>query len=148
MVVSMTPQDAANTPEHAAVADFLASVEHPTRSADARALDQLFQEITGWQPRMWGPTIIGYGSYDYVYKSGHSGTSLATGFSPRKASLSVYIMPGYQDFGDILARLGKHKHGKACLYINKLADVDVDVLAELISAGLKGLGEMYPVKPS
>ena len=131
-----------------AVLDFLAAVEHPTRKADGETLDALYRKVTGWTPRMWGPTIIGYGSYDYVYDSGHSGTSLAAGFSPRKGNLSLYIMPGYADFGDILDRLGKHKMGKACLYINKLADVDVDVLAELIQAGLDRLAEMYPVKPT
>jgi len=140
--------EAKTKPTDVTVEAFLDAVEHPTRRADGIALDQLFREVTGWTPQMWGPTIVGYGSYDYVYKSGHSGTSLATGFSPRKASLSLYIMPGYADFGDILGRLGKHKHGKACLYINKLADVDVDVLRELIQAGLKRLEGNYPVQPS
>ena len=114
-------------PDEMAVLDYVAAVEHPTRKADGETLDALYRTVTGWSPRMWGPTIIGYGSYDYVYDSGRSGTSLAAGFSPRKSNLSIYIMPGYADFGDILGRLGKHKMGKACLYINKLADVDVDI---------------------
>ena len=129
-------------------ADFLAAVEHPTRRADGLALDEMFRRVTGWAPRMWGPTIVGYGSYDYTYETGYSGTSLATGFSPRKGSLSLYIMPGYQDYGDILDRLGKHKMGKACLYINKLADVDMDVLEELVKTGVADLSKMWPVKPS
>lgn len=130
------------------VQDFIAAVEHKTRHADAVTLDRLFREVTGWQPRMWGPTIIRYGSYDYTYDSGHSGTSLATGFSPRKANQVLYIMPGYQDYGAMMARLGKHKLGKACLYINKLADVDLDVLAEIIQAGVTDLGKTYPVTPT
>lgn len=127
---------------------FIASVEHPTRRADAKTLNALFKEITGWEPKMWGPTIIGYGRYDYTYDSGHSGSSLATGFSPRKASLSLYIMPGYADFQSILDRLGKYKIGKACLYINKLADVNIDVVEEIIRAGLDDLGRRWTISPS
>ncbi|MEO9864807.1 MAG: DUF1801 domain-containing protein [Yoonia sp.] len=129
-------------------AAFIAGIDHPTRRADAETLDALFRDISGWQPRMWGPTIIGYGAYHYTYDSGREGDMCATGFSPRKANLSLYIMPGYQDFGHILDRLGKHKLGKACLYINKLADVDIDVVAEIIQAGLDDLGTRWPVKPS
>ena len=142
----MTQSKTQPTPQ--SVADFLQSIEHPVRRADALALDTLFRQITGWQPQMWGPTIIGYGQYHYVYDSGREGDFLATGFSPRKANLSVYIMPGYADFNDILARLGKHKIGKSCLYINKLADIDTDVLAELIRAGLADLDKKWPVKPT
>ncbi|MEM1375435.1 MAG: DUF1801 domain-containing protein [Pseudomonadota bacterium] len=127
--------------------EFIASIEHPTRRADALVLDQMFRRITGWEPRMWGPTIVGYGSYHYTYESGREGDCNATGFSPRKAAQSIYIMPGYQDYGDILARLGKHKHGKACLYVTKLADIDIDVLEELVRAGLDDLSRMYPVTP-
>lgn len=127
---------------------FLAAVEHPVRRADALVLDQLFRKITGWEPRMWGPTIVGYGSYHYVYDSGREGDCNATGFSPRKASLSIYVMPGYQDFGEILSRLGKHKIGKACLYVNKLADIDLDVLEELIRAGLADLETRWLVTPT
>lgn len=122
------------------------AIAHPTRQADALALDAMFQKVTGWAPQMWGPSIIGYGSYHYTYDSGRSGDFLATGFSPRKSNMSVYIMPGYADFSDILARLGKHKSGKSCLYINKLADIDMDVLAELVRAGLKDLGGKWPVQ--
>ena len=126
----------------------IASVEHPTRRADAETLNALFKEITGWEPKMWGPTIVGFGRYDYTYDSGHSGSSLATGFSPRKASLSLYIMPGYADFQSILDRLGKHKIGKACLYINKLSDVNIDVVEEIIRAGLDDLGRRWTISPS
>jgi len=128
--------------------DFINAIEHPTRRADAQTLDALFRRVTGWQPKMWGPTIIGYGSYAYTYESGRSGEFLATGFSPRKANLSLYIMPGYADFQSVLDRLGKYKTGKACLYINKLADVDMDVVEEIVTVGLEDLGQRWPVSPS
>ncbi|MEO0382520.1 MAG: DUF1801 domain-containing protein [Pseudomonadota bacterium] len=132
----------------ASVEAFLDAVESERRRADGKALEALFRRVTGWNPVMWGDSIIGYGQYHYRYESGRDGDFLATGFSPRKASLSLYIMPGYKDMGDILGRLGKHKKGKSCLYINKLADVDESVLEEIIRAGLDDLGKRYPVKAS
>lgn len=135
-------------PTDESVAGFLAAVEPERRRADAFALDALFRRVTGWRPRMWGPSMVGYGSYHYVYDSGREGDFLATGFSPRKASLVVYIMPGYADFSGILERLGKHKLGKSCLYINKLSDIDESVLEELIRAGLDDLGARWPVEPT
>ena len=132
----------------ASVADFLDAVSHPTRRADARILDATFRRVTGWQPRMFGPSIIGYGQYHYRYESGHEGDCQATGFSPRKANLVLYIMPGYQEFGHILDRLGKYKLGKCCLYINKLADVDVAVVEEIVRAGLDDLAKRWPVTPT
>lgn len=126
---------------------FLATVEPPRRRAQGHELKALFDRVTGWQPRMWGPSIIGYGAYDYTYKSGRTGTWLATGFSPRKAALSIYIMPGYQDYGALLDRLGPHKMGQSCLYITRLDAVDHDVLAALIRAGLDDLAKLWPVRP-
>ncbi len=134
-------------PTGADVGAFLAGVEPERRRLDAQALDPLFRAATGFAPQMWGDSIVGYGRYEYTYASGHSGSFLATGFSPRKSALSIYIMPGYSDFAPILSRLGKHKTGKSCLYINKLADVDADVLSELIRAGLKDLATHWPVQP-
>lgn len=130
------------------VEDFIASVAHPVRQADAKVLDALFRRVTGWQPKMWGPTIIGYGCYHYVYDTGREGDFLATGFSPRKAHQVIYVMPGYADFGHILDRLGKWKMGKSCLYVNKLVDIDLDVLEELIRAGLDDLGTRWAISPS
>ena len=95
---------------------------------------------------MWGPTLIGYGEYHYTYDSGRTGDMLATGFSPRKANLVLYIMPGYANFQGILDRMGKHKLGKSCLYINKLADVDMAVVEEIVKAGLDDLATRWPVK--
>ena len=125
---------------------FLDSVEPARRREDGFALDALFREVTGFQPVMWGPSILGYGRYAYTYASGRSGEFLATGFSPRKANLVLYIMPGYMDFGHILKDLGKHRLGRSCLYINKLADVDTEVLAQLIRAGLEDLDGRWPVQ--
>ncbi|WP_341213421.1 DUF1801 domain-containing protein [uncultured Limimaricola sp.] len=129
------------------VEEFLSAVTPDRRREDARSLDALFREVSGFVPQIWGPSIVGYGSYDYVYESGRSGRFLATGFSPRKAHLVLYIMPGYDDANPILARLGKHRLGKSCLYINKLADVDRGVLAELIRHGLDRLEGFWPVHP-
>ena len=131
-----------------AVSEFLAQVEPARRATDGQTLDQFFREVTGFQPRMWGESIVGYGTYHYTYKSGREDDWLATGFSPRKAALSIYIMPGYANFGGILDRLGKHKIGKSCLYVNKLADIDMDVLAELVRAGLDDLATRWPISPT
>lgn len=131
-----------------AIAEFLAQVEPERRRVDAQRLDEIFREVSGFEPRMWGPSIVGYGRYHYKYESGREGDFLATGFAPRKANLVIYIMPGYTDFSAILARLGKHKIGKSCLYINKLDDIDLAVLKELIAAGIEDLGRHWPVEPS
>lgn len=136
------------TPTDQSVVDFLSAVEPSKKAAEAKALDEVFRRTTGFTPVMWGPSIVGYGRYHYRYQSGREGDFLATGFSPRKAAHSIYIMPGYTDFSGILSRLGKHKLGKSCLYINKLADIDLDVLSELIRAGLAELNTRWPVEPT
>ena len=135
-------------PNDADVMAFLSAVDPERRRDDALRLNEIFREVTGFEPVMWGTSIVGYGSYHYVYKSGREGDFLATGFSPRKTSLTVYIMPGYTDFGDILKRLGKHRTGRSCLYINRLDAVDESALRELIAAGLRDLGTRWPVAPS
>lgn len=98
--------------------------------------------------KMWGDSIVGFGQYNYRYATGREGGFLATGFSPRKSNLSIYIMPGYRDLSDILKNLGKYKLGKSCLDMNKLADIDLDVLAQLITAGLERFDQIWPVRPS
>lgn len=128
--------------------DFIATVEPDKRRNEAQVLLALFRKVTGWEPVMWGPSIVGFGEYHYKYETGREGDFMATGFSPRKAKLSLYILPGYQNYSDILARLGKHSTGKSCLYINKLDDIDLNVLGELIAAGVRDLSKIYPVKPS
>ena len=126
-------------PTDAPVADFIAAVENPTRRADAEVVRALLAEVTGEQPVMWGPSIIGYGSY-----RGPTGDWPIIGFSPRKAQLVLYIMRGFADFGDQLARLGKHKTGGGCLYINRLDDVDLVVLREMAASSVAWMREKYP----
>lgn len=122
---------------------FLDAVQSPVRRQDAQRLLAIFGEETGLAPKMWGPSIIGYGRYHYKYESGREGDFMMTGFSPRKANLVLYILPGYSDLGDKLDRLGKYKIGKSCLYINKLSDVDEDVLRELIRYGVQYMRAKY-----
>jgi len=125
--------------------DFVAAVESDKKRADAEVLLEFFSRVTGLRPKMWGPSLIGYGRYHYKYESGREGDMLMTGFSPRKANLVFYVMPGYRSdaMQDKLARLGKHKLGKSCLYVNKLADVDMDVLEEIICDGVEYMRENY-----
>ncbi len=127
---------------------YLDAVEPPERQAEARQLVRIFSAVTGWAPRVHSHGMVGFGRYEYTYDSGHSGTSFATGFAPRKADLSIYILPGYGDFGPILNRLGKHRMGKACLYLKHLDDADAAVLAELIAAGLADLGRRWTIVPT
>jgi hypothetical protein len=104
------------------------------KKADGFALLELFTRLTGEQPKMWGSSMIGFGQYHYKSeRSAQEGDWMLTGFSPRKQNLTLYIMPGFDDYTDLLASLGKHKTSKGCLYINKLADVDQDVLEKLVT---------------
>lgn len=123
--------------------DFIAAMEEGQRKRDAETLLPWFGNVTGLKARMWGPSIIGFGRYAYTYDSGHSGESMLTGFSPRKANMSVYILPGYRDMSEKLARLGKHKMGKSCLYINRLSDIDMAVLEEIVLDGLAYMRRSY-----
>lgn len=123
----------------ASVAAFIAAVEDETRRADAKAIDKMMREITGEKPAMWGPTIIGYGVY-----TSPTGPWPRTGFSPRKANLVLYVLSDFKECQPLLKKLGKHKTGKSCLYINKLADVDAGVLRALIQASLAHMNKKYP----
>ncbi|MES2814545.1 MAG: DUF1801 domain-containing protein [Pseudomonadota bacterium] len=125
---------------------WLGGVE-PARREEAERLLAIFAEVTGWEPRLWGPSMVGFGRYVYRYASGNGGESLATGFSPRKAELSIYVMPGEGTLGPILERLGPHRMTKACLYIRRLSAVDEGVLREVIRAGLLDLERHWPVHP-
>ncbi|MFT5508011.1 MAG: hypothetical protein ACI89J_001081 [Hyphomicrobiaceae bacterium] len=123
--------------------DFLATVEPARRRDEGLELLAFFDQLTGLPAKMWGPTIIGYGRYHYKYESGREGDMILTGFSPRKTALTLYIMPGYRHMTEKLARLGKHKIGKSCLYINKLADVDMAVLEEIVLDGIDYMRTHY-----
>ncbi len=125
---------------------FVAALDDGPRKSDAEKLLPWFEKITGWKPQMWGPSIIGYGSYHYVYESGREGDMCVTGFSPRGSALVVYVLPGYEELGPKLDKLGKHKIGKSCLYINKLADVDLKVLEDIVRFGVAHTKKKYPIK--
>ena len=132
------------------VSDYVAAVENETRRADAETLLDIYADITGREPKMWGPSMIGYGSYDYESKS-CAGTAMRGGFSPRKSNLVLYLMSGYSHpeteakMAALRERLGKHKTGASCLYFNKLADVDVNVLREMIELDWAWMNSGYPV---
>ena len=131
-------------PTPVSVADFLDAVENPVRRADGKTVCAMMAQITGEEPRMWGPSIIGFGSYHYKYDSGHEGTSCRIGFSPRKAELVLYILNGSEGEAELLARLGKHKTGKSCLYIKLLSDIDGSVLGEIIAGSLAYMNARHP----
>ena len=120
-------------PNDASVEEFLAGVEDERKQQDCQTLLELMQRVTGEPPKMWGGSIIGFGSYHFKYASGREGDWFLTGFSPRKRNLTLYIMAGFRRYDELMAQLGKHKTGKSCLYINKLDDVDLEVLEELVT---------------
>lgn len=124
-------------PTGASVADFLGSIEHPVRRGDGYRLLELMSRITAQPATMWGPSIVGFGSYHYKYASGREGDAAAVGFSPRKSSLSLYGLTYGPDAAALLDRLGKHRTGAGCLYINKLDDIDATVLEELVRQGYR-----------
>jgi len=124
------------------VADFIAAVPNETRRADAHAVLKMMQRVTGKKPKMWGPTIVGFDEYHYRYDSGHEGDMCMIGFSPRGSALVLYVLCS-DDAEKYLAKLGKHKRGKGCLYINKLADVDLKVLEQLRAASYRWMLETH-----
>ena len=129
------------------VADYIAALPEPARRADAAALDALYRKITGLEPKMWGPSIIGYGSYSYKYESGREGTSCRAGFSPRKAAHTLYVLDGMAESAPVAALLGKlgmHSTGKGCLYIRNLADVDLAVVEQLVALSWERMNALYP----
>jgi hypothetical protein len=130
----------------ASVIEFIESVESPKKKEDAYKLLDIFTETSGYPAKMWGTSIIGFGSYHYKYASGHEGDAPLVGFSPRKAKISLYFATGDTKREELLEKFGKHTTGKACVYINKIADIDIDVLKELIAQSITFLQEMYPEK--
>lgn len=120
---------------------FLNGVEHDKRRTDSFKVLALMEEVTGEKPKMWGDSIIGFGSYHYKYASGREADWFLTGFSPRKQSLTLYIMSGFDEYDALMAKLGKFKTGKSCLYINKLEDVDEAVLRELVQKSAKHMAD-------
>lgn len=126
------------------VIEFIESVDHPQKKADAYQLLEIFTETAGFPAKMWGTSIIGFGSYHYKYASGHEGDAPYVGFSPRKAKISLYLASGDPERETLLKELGKHTTGKGCVYINKLADINVDVLKKLIRSSVDYLRKTHP----
>jgi hypothetical protein len=127
----------------ASVEDFINSVDNEQKRQDSRELLAMMQEITGCKPKMWGASMVGFGSYHYKYDSGREGDMLVTGFSPRKTAMALYVIPGFSDFEEQLAKLGPCKTGKSCLYLKNLAAVDRKVLKEIISQSVDIMKSRY-----
>ena len=128
-------------PTKVSVDGFLNKLADAGQREDAFTILKMMRKITGLEPKMWGPSIVGFGEYHYKYESGHEGDCALIGFSPRKGQMSLYFLPGLVRFEKYLEKLGKHKTGKACLYIKKLADVDLDVLREMMEIAFAQMGE-------
>ncbi len=126
------------------VRKFLNHIDHGDKRKDCEEILRMMQELTGCKPRMWGSSIVGFGSYHYKYESGREGDFMLVGFSPRKSSITIYIMPGFSKYESELKLLGKHKTGKSCLYINRLDQVDRQVLKKIISDSVRIMREKYP----
>ena len=128
--------------------DYIATLPDTRRREEAAVLDAMHRRVTGLEPKMWGPSMIGYGRYHYKYASGHEGEAMRGGFSPRKAALSLYLMGNYCDrqpeADALFARLGKHKTGASCLYVNKLADIDLEVLEQLVRLNWESMNAKFP----
>lgn len=142
----MTKDKNKTTKNDGSVADYIAAITPDQKRADCEKILGMMAGITGWKPKMWGGSIVGFGEYHYKYDSGREGDALRIGFSSRAQNIAIYIMPGYSDFDDELSRLGKHKMGKSCLYIKRLSDVDEGVLGEMFEKGLKIMAEKYPLE--
>ncbi|MEQ8909458.1 MAG: DUF1801 domain-containing protein [Vicingaceae bacterium] len=130
-------------PTESSVEDFLNQAEPEQRRKDAFEVLEMIKEVSGEEPKMWGSSIVGFGSYHYKYDSGREGDFLRIGFSPRKTALTLYIMSGFSRYDELMQKLGKHKTGKSCLYLKKLSDVDQEVLKELMEESLKFMREKY-----
>lgn len=128
------------------VIEFIEAVDSPKKREDAYQLLDIFTETAGYEAKMWGPSIIGFGSYHYKYASGHEGDAPLVGFSPRKAKISLYFAPGETKREELLKEFGKHTNGKACVYINKVADINVEVLKKLIQESITFLQKTYPAQ--
>ena|SRR5215207_3151760 len=132
------------TETESSVADFINNfIDNEAKRNDAFKLVQIMNQATGFEPKMWGPSIIGFGSYHYKYASGHEGDAPLVGFSPRKTAISLYIYFSTENKEELLSKFGKHKAAKGCVYINKLADIDIEILKIMIAASVKELQKLY-----
>lgn len=126
------------------VGDFLETVADAQQKQDAGQIIEMMERLSGHPPKMWGPSIIGFGAYHYVYDSGREGDMCRIGFSPRKGQTVLYLLDGFSGYAELLEKLGKHKTGKSCLYVKRLSDVDTDVLEQLVTRSLAYMAEKYP----
>ncbi len=133
-------------PTNASVEKFLNQVADETRREDCFKVAKMMEEITGEKPKMWGPSIVGFGSYHYKYASGQEGDWPIAAFSPRKQDLTLYLLPGFQEHADLMEKLGKHSTGKSCLYIKRLSDVHAPTLKKLIRESVKRMKEITKKK--
>ncbi len=127
----------------ASVEKFLNGISDLKTREDCFKILEMMKQVTKEKPKMWGPSIVGFGNYHYKYESGHEGDACITGFSPRKQNLTLYIMPGFERYDDLMKKLGKYKTGGSCLYFKKLEDVDLKVLKELVASSFKYMKERY-----
>ncbi|MDH3810211.1 MAG: DUF1801 domain-containing protein, partial [Gammaproteobacteria bacterium] len=127
----------------ASVTEFINAIEDRQKRADARKVAAIMRRVTGKRAKMWGPSIVGYGTYHYKYESGREGDFMIAGFSPRRQALTVYILAGFGRFDTLMGKLGKYKTGKSCLYIKRLSDVDEKVLEKLIDGSVKYMRNNY-----
>ncbi len=135
------------TETETSVIDFINTfVEDEAKKKDAFELVKIMQNVTGFEPKMWGPSIIGFGSYHYKYASGHEGDAPLAGFSPRKSAISLYVYLSDENREDLLSKLGKNRAAKGCIYIKKLSDINIEILKEMTLTSVKELQKLYPSK--
>ena len=132
-------------PTEKRVQDYLSAIDQPQRKNDCSQICDLMSSITGKEPKMWGSSIVGFGTYEYKYDSGREGIMLTTGFSNRKQAITLYIMNGFKRYDELMNKLGKYKTGKSCLYIKRLSDIDINILSDLISQSVKAVEEKYTI---
>jgi hypothetical protein len=131
-------------PTNQDVTEFLNSIPDERKREDCFAVLQLMREVTQEEPKMWGSSMVGFGHYHYKYASGHEGDAFVTGFSPRKQNLTLYMMAGFEQYDDLMQKLGKYTTGKSCLYVKRLSDIDMEVLRELVQRSVERMARTYP----
>lgn len=136
--------DLKTRPTAMSVEAFIAAVPNEIRRRDAKTTLAMMKRVTGEKPKMWGPSIVGFGKYHYKYDSGHEGEMCMAGFSPRAAAMVLYILPGFDGYAGLMAKLGKYRTGKSCLYINRFEDIDLNVLEQLVALSVEHMRRKYP----
>lgn len=140
--------EAKTKPTNASVEKFLNQIPDEVRREDCFKIAKMMEEITGCKPKMWGPSIVGFDTYHYKYASGHEGDWPIAAFSPRKQDLTIYVMPGFRKYRELMQQLGKHRTGKSCLYIKRLSDVHVPTLKKIIRQSVKEMKQLIKKKSS